>query len=213
MRLLFPLLTLSLPLLALAAVEDDGYTDGKAGWGAFVLPVPLAIQAQLDLAPGEGAVVVHVRPGGTADKLGLERGDVVLTLNDRAVSNRRDIRGVMGTVAPGDSAEVLSRRRDGSTTTLNGTFQERKPRPPGSGRPPWAGAGGRGGPGDWGGPPPEPEDPDALAARQYEELLTEQRQLIETTNQLAALRQAIPTPAKLLPTGNWYINENIQITP
>lgn len=213
MRLLLPLLAALIPLLCISAAEDDGYTDGKAGWGAFVLPVPLTIQAQLDLAPGEGAVVVHVRPGGTADKLGLERGDVVLALNDRPVSNRRDIRGVMSTVAPGDSAEVLSRRRNGSTTTLNGTFQERQPRPPGWGKPPWVGAGGPGGPGGWGGPPPEPEEPDSLAARQYEELLTEQQQLAETNAELLALRQAIAANPELLSRGNWYVNETIQATP
>ncbi len=208
--LLIPLLAASCTCAPLFGADDDGYTDGKAGWGAHAIPVPLSVQAKLDLAPGEGVVILRVRPGGTADKLGLERGDVVLALNDRPVSNRRDIRGVMSTVAPGDQAEVLTRRGNGSTTELTGTFQARQPRPPrpAGGWGGFGGPGGPGGPGGWGGPPPD-EDPDTQAARQYGELLSEQRQLAETASELLALRSDMAAG----PTGNWYLHVAIGDTP
>ena len=196
----------SLPLAA-AAVDDEGYPMGKAGWGAFAVPAPLSVQAERDLLPGEGVVVLHVRPEGTADKLGIHRGDVILSINDTPISNRRDIRNLMTTVTPGDAANVSIIRESGATSQLHGVFKERTPRPPGT--PPWAGfrPPGDGRPGD--GRPPGvggfmSEDPAAAIDRQYEQLLTERRALEAAKIDLAAARAAAPVAR-----GAWYMHVNV----
>lgn len=176
--------SIALAVAAFAVGEDDGYAQGRAGWGAFVVPVPLRVQADRGLVPGQGGLVLWVRPGGTAAGMGVQRGDVVLSINDRPVSSRRDIRDVVRTAAPGDEATVRTINADGGAETLSGAFRERRPRPPG----------GWGGPPDgwrrpegWGGPMGA-GDPADIVARQYEELLREQRELREIAEQVRIAR-------------------------
>jgi len=192
----------TLPLAA-AAVDDEGYPMGKAGWGAFAIPAPLSVQAERDLLPGEGVVVVHVRPDGTADKLGIQRGDVILSINDTPISNRRDIRNLMTTVTPGDAAHVAVVRGSGATSTLHGIFQERTPRPPGA--PPWNGfrPPGEGRPGGF-----MLEDPDAVIDRQYEELLNERKALAAAEAELALARAEAPAAM-----GAWFMYVDIKTQP
>lgn len=121
------------------AADDEGYESGRAGWGALVVPVPLELQAELDLVPSQGGVALFVRPGGTADQLGVAPGDVILDINGTAVTNRRDIRSVVRAASPGEAVEVTAITAGGARETLTGTFQERQPRP--SGPPPWFGNG------------------------------------------------------------------------
>lgn len=193
--------------LAAAAVDDEGYPMGKAGWGAFAIPAPLSVQAERDLLPGEGVVVLHVRPDGTADKLGIQRGDVILSINDTPISNRRDIRNLMTTVTPGDAAHVSVVRGSGTTSNLHGVFKERTPRPPGA--PPWSGfrPPGEGRPP---GPPSGfmPEDPDAAIDRQYEELLNERKALVVAEIDLAAARASAPTAI-----GAWFMHVDVKTQP
>ena len=192
---------LSTVSLAAAAVDEEGYPMGKAGWGAFAIPAPLSVQAERDLLPGEGVVVLHVRPEGTADKLGIQRGDVILAINDTPIGNRRDIRNLMTTVTPGDAATVSVIRESGAATKLNGVFKERTPRPPGA--PPWNGFRT---PGD-GRPQVMPEDPDAAIDRQYEELLHERSTLAAARAELAAAQAAAPAPF-----GAWYLRVAVTTT-
>ena len=167
------------------AAQDDGYEQGRASFGAFVIPVPLRVQAERDLLPGDGALVVHVRSNSTAASMGIERGQVITSLNDRPIAGRRDIREVMKTVAPGDKAEVGLVGREGTNSTIAGTFKERPQRPPGV-RPPWGGPAGTGAP-PAGWRPPSDEE---IIDQQYEQLLTEARDLAATRAELAAARAA-----------------------
>jgi len=189
--------------LAAAAVDEEGYPMGKAGWGAFAIPAPLSTQAEHDLLPGEGVLVVHVRPNGTADTLGINLGDVILSINATPIASRRDIRNLMTTVTPGDQARVSVARTGGSNATLNGVFKERTPRPPGA--PPWAGFRP---PGDGRQPAGfAPEDPDAAIDRQFEELLTERAALAAARADLTAAQAAAAQSGAI--TGAWYMRVDI----
>ena len=183
---------------------------GKAGWGAFAIPAPLSVQAERDLLPGEGVVVLHVRPNGTADTLGIQRGDVILAINDTPIGNRRDIRNLMTTVTPGDAATVSVLREGGAATNLNGVFKKRTPRSPGA--PPWNGfrPAGEGRPGDSRPQDPNgfmPEDHDATIDRQYEELLHERSTLAAARADLAAAQAAAPAP-----NSAWYLRVAVTTT-
>jgi len=97
---------LLLALLANAQAADDYEEPGRAGWGAFAAPPPLSVQAAHDLMPGQGLVVLHVRPGGTADSLGVAPGDIVMSLNGQPVSTRRELRAIVRQAEAGDAVRV-----------------------------------------------------------------------------------------------------------
>src|SRR4051794_20585121 len=55
--------------------------------------------------PGHGAVVLEVAPDSPAAKAGIRPGDVVLSLNGRAVRSSADLRNQIGLAAVGDPQE------------------------------------------------------------------------------------------------------------
>jgi len=57
------------------------------------------------LKPGHGAMVLEVAPDSPAAKAGLKRGDIVLSLNGRAVRSSADLRNQIGLAAVGDPQE------------------------------------------------------------------------------------------------------------
>jgi hypothetical protein len=185
-----------------AAEDNPGYRS--AGWGAFVVPVPLAVQAQRDLDPGQGALVVAVRPGGTAASLGIQPGDVVLAINDTPIANRHDVHAVVASAKPGDAVVVTTVGQDGGVQALDGAFQARPARRPNQGWPmgPWPGPGGMGGAF---GPPPWRQDPASAQTRQYEELLKEQRALSEAAAALDRVRDTLPSG----PEPAWFVHVDI----
>jgi hypothetical protein len=189
---------LILVFAVLAAYSEDGYEQGRAGFGAWVIPVPLSIQAERGLMPGEGALVVRVRPGGTAESLGIKPGEVITSINETPISRHRDIRNLMPTIAPGDDAVVNVVGRDGVERNREGEFKQRLPRPNNRGwnRDAWR---------DIGQIPFM--DGDDVVARQYAQLLAEQRALEQAE---AALREALAA----LPDGNdrdWVCSLDIEI--
>lgn len=177
--------------LPLAAEGDDGYEGhGRAGWGARVVTPSLEVLAEHGLAPGEGVQVVRVRPGGTADTLGVQPGDVITELNGQPIAHRRDIRAVVRAAAPGDEVVVTLATPSGAARRLEGVFQQRPPRIPGP--PPWVQAGQ---PPPWsaaGGPPPWAGDPAEVVARQQRQLLAEAADLAAARRDLASARARVP---------------------
>jgi membrane-associated protease RseP (regulator of RpoE activity) len=146
-----------LPFLCVAAVAagDADYEEAddpgarRAGWGAWMVPVPIERQIELDLEPGQGLMAVRVRPGGTADTLGVDPGDVVTALDGRPVSTRRDIRRVARASEAGDplAVQIVD---DAGVAQRSGGWQARRQRPPGQmGPPPWAAGGGGPGGDPW----------------------------------------------------------------
>jgi len=190
---------LLLALLANAQAADDYEEPGRAGWGAFAAPPPLSVQAAHDLMPGQGLVVLHVRPGGTADSLGVAPGDIVMSLNGQPVSTRRELRAIVRQAEAGDVVRVAVKRgTSSSTSTLRGEFQARLPRP--AGPPPWAGLA------PWGmGPPPEMDGswPPPTAAEQREQLLAERDALTSAAAELASVPRPDVTKA-------WFIHLEIR---
>ena len=177
-----------------ATLAADDYDFGRAGFGAWTVPVPLDVQAAQDLVPGQGVLVVFVRPGGTASSMGVQPGDVLTSLDNTPVANRHDIREVLGSVQPGDAASVAVIQPDGTQATLTGTFQARPNR--------WPGAGGFGqGPGA-GGPPPG-VDPQAELMEQRHELLAEQIAMNTIQGLLDELHARLA--AEPWPTGAWQV--------
>jgi serine protease Do len=68
--------------------------------GLELAPVPEPVRQRLGLGQGVGAVVERVIPGGVAEDVGLQAGDVILEVN------RQEVRGMT------DAANVLERARE-----------------------------------------------------------------------------------------------------
>ena len=79
---------------------------------AFVLAQGAEVRAFLDEAP----VLGHVQPGSTAERAGLMRGDRILTVNGRAVSNWKAFQIEVG-IHP-DRELTLTALRDGRVSTV-----------------------------------------------------------------------------------------------
>ncbi len=74
------------------------------------VPQPLQIPPQMLLgAPSgqlQGAVVMEVDEGGPAEEAGLEIGDVVIAVDNKAMGEERDLAALIGSHEPGDEVVV-----------------------------------------------------------------------------------------------------------
>lgn len=80
----------------------------------------------LKLETRKGALVSDVMPDSPADKAGIERGDVIMTFNGKAIDDSRDLAATVAATPVGDDTEVLV-LRDGQKKTLSltvGTLAE-----------------------------------------------------------------------------------------
>ena len=77
------------------------------------------IAGQLHLANPQGVLVSSVKPGGFAEDVGLQRLDVVLSINQKAVSSVEDFNRLQSELKSGQDVLFLIARRNGrSFTTL-----------------------------------------------------------------------------------------------
>jgi len=187
-------LGLLLTTVALPA-DDEGYDHARAGFGAWLRPPTIDELAQRDLEPGDGAIVRYVRPGSTAESLGIQVGDVVRSINDTSIQSRRDVRALMPTVAPGDEATVVVTGSDGASRTLDGAFKPRLPR--------------RTGPLPWmtnvGTPPQWWSSPEEVISDQRQQLAEQQQQLDAASADLAMARALLDAA----PSGAWICQVDI----
>jgi Iap family predicted aminopeptidase len=70
-----------------------------------------------------GVLLAGVRPGGAAEKAGLQRGDILLSLGNKPVGNVEDFMVVLNSLKPGQTVPIVVRRQ-GKNVTVNATLQE-----------------------------------------------------------------------------------------
>ena len=76
--------------------------------------------------PGHGAVVLEVAPDSPAAKAGIRPGDVVLSVNGRAVRSSADLRNQIGLAAVGDTQEFRV-VREGKELVFRAKVESSKP--------------------------------------------------------------------------------------
>ena len=107
-------------------VVRDLEEHGKVsrGWlGVQIQKVTPPIAASLGLKGEQGALVAAVTPNGPGAAAGLKQGDVILSLNGRAVKELRDLPRLVAAAAPG-SAASLAVWRGGQQSELRATLGE-----------------------------------------------------------------------------------------
>lgn len=75
----------------------------------------------------EGLVIVAVEPGSPAAQAGLQRGDILLSVDGQSVNTLADLRAVLGRHRPGETVTVTVRRGE-STRAFSITLGERNGR-------------------------------------------------------------------------------------
>jgi serine protease Do len=95
-----------------APAADDG-SGARLGWKLQALTPEIARQLKFQ---GEGVVVAEVAPDGAAARAGLQRGDVVVEVNRKAVSKPEEVTSAVSRAKAGEV--VLLRVKRGSAAVF-----------------------------------------------------------------------------------------------
>ena len=107
-------------------VMDDLRKDGRvrrAQLGVSVQPVTSDLAESLGLKRVGGVLVGSVSPDSAADRAGLRRGDVIVSLNNQSLSDYNNLRNRIADLQPGSSASVWI-IRDGAERTVSVKLDE-----------------------------------------------------------------------------------------
>jgi putative serine protease PepD len=122
-----------------SAIATSGSSSGNIGLG-FAIPSNKARQVAQDLmagrkvshpalgvsvteAEGGGALVSNVTAGSAAAKAGLQQGDVITSVNGKAVNDSDDLVGVIQSASVGDKVTIVF-TRNGAEKTVTATLAE-----------------------------------------------------------------------------------------
>ncbi|MFC1676657.1 PDZ domain-containing protein [Planctomycetota bacterium] len=91
--------------------------------GVEIISVDVIIAQQLSLASASGVIVNSVVDNSPADKAGLQRSDVILSLNSITVEDTDGFREIMAQLNPGDNVKIAY-IRDGDKDTAYATLAD-----------------------------------------------------------------------------------------
>jgi len=93
--------------------------------GIFIRDVTPELAEALDLETAQGALVTEVEAGSSAERAGVEAGDVVVELNGRPVEGSTDLRNSVGLVRAGSEVKLVV-LRDGRRRTITAVVGEQQ---------------------------------------------------------------------------------------
>jgi len=111
--------------LAASAVAADGYSPGsqRPMLGVEMSPVPLNVQTQQGISNDQGVLVRQVFNGTAASNMGVQPGDVILSVNGTPIGSMTDLRNEVGGNNVGDPVAVVV-RRNGEDVPLASALRE-----------------------------------------------------------------------------------------
>ncbi len=119
-------LSFAIPINIAVDVARQIVEQGRAthGWlGVSAQDMSLELAQAYGLNSPRGGLVTDVRPGGPADRAGLQPGDIVLALDATSISESGDLPPLIGASRPGSGHE-LQVLRDGRLIRLQVTVGE-----------------------------------------------------------------------------------------
>jgi serine protease Do len=84
--------------------------------GTLLQPLTPELSAALKLQEDSGALVGEVAPKSPAEKAGIKSGDVITEVNGKKIMDARELRMLVGAMAPGTKAKIQVVREDGKKT-------------------------------------------------------------------------------------------------
>ena len=108
-----------------AALPSGGSSDGDpTPWlGVSIANLNSKLASQLDLSQETGVVVLHVIDGSPAEDAGLQRGDILVSVDGESVDGVKDVAQAVKDASP-DDVLALSVQRDDSTLSIDVTIGE-----------------------------------------------------------------------------------------
>jgi len=95
--------------------EDDDATPQKGKWGLALREVRPEERDRMGLKKGEGVVVADVQPDSPAADAGVQQGDVILQVNQTAVSSAEEVKEQAAKVTGDKPLLLLLRRGEGDS--------------------------------------------------------------------------------------------------
>jgi serine protease Do len=91
--------------------EEPEQGGGKSPkLGVTLQPLTADIARQLGISGGQGVIVTDVAPGGPAEEAGLQRGDVIVSVNQQPVTAPDQVAAVVGKLKAGEKVLLRVRR-------------------------------------------------------------------------------------------------------
>ena len=118
---------MAIPIAFARKVMEDIIYEGKVtrGWlGVQIQDINEAMRGPLGLGERKGVLISDVFKGQPADKAGIKRGDVVLSIDGKKVTSSNELRNTVASISPGNKAPVVV-FRGGKEVTLNVKLVER----------------------------------------------------------------------------------------
>lgn len=110
----------AIPVNMAKKVMEDLIYEGKVvrGWiGVTIQDIDQNVRAALDLGDIKGVLIADVIKGQSADKAGIKRGDIIMTIDGKTVDNTNDLRNRVASLSP-DKKVPVTVFRDGKTVKL-----------------------------------------------------------------------------------------------
>ncbi len=99
----------AIPINTAKQITEELLTTGhirRAWLGIASRDVDSYLAYSLNLPTNEGIFVARIGPGSPADRAGLERGDIIVAVDERAVASRDDLNAILAKKRPGDRAVI-----------------------------------------------------------------------------------------------------------
>ena len=110
------------------APPPDASQD-QGGWlGVHTVPLHDALRDQLDIPQDKGILIEFVAANGPAAKAGLQPNDIILSLNNKPVSDVADFKARLKSLPKGTSISMDCLRK-GKTLPIKATLASRPPEP------------------------------------------------------------------------------------
>ncbi|MBC8215089.1 MAG: trypsin-like peptidase domain-containing protein [Candidatus Marinimicrobia bacterium] len=99
-------------------LKNNGQIDRSYNTGLQVQPLTERMARHLGISRTSGVIIVEVAANSTADKAGLEPGDVIVSVNDQIVNNADNIKDIIleNDLRPGDRLHMKIQRDDKTYT-------------------------------------------------------------------------------------------------